>query len=32
VLASGAAADLAADSVISEGFLGKMPVAWPTGS
>jgi branched-chain amino acid transport system ATP-binding protein len=32
VIASGAAADLAADSVISEAFLGKIPVAPPTGS
>lgn len=32
VIASGAAADLAADSVISEAFLGKMPVTSPAGS
>jgi branched-chain amino acid transport system ATP-binding protein len=32
VIASGAAADLVADSVISEAFLGKIPVAPPTGS
>jgi branched-chain amino acid transport system ATP-binding protein len=32
VIASGAAADMATDTIISEAFLGKMPVAPPTGS